>query len=145
MFASIDLIVIGRMKTKSVFMPAMQEYQKRIKAKINIIEMEGHSQKEELEKLKSKILGDAVLVVLDEKGKSFSSVEFAKKLDSFEHSKLQIIIGGADGLDDEIRQRADIVMCFGRQTWPHMMVRMMMIEQLYRSQQILANHPYHRE
>jgi len=145
MFASIDLLVIGRMKTKSVFMPVMQEYQKRMKAKINIVEMEGHSQKEELEKLKSKIVSDAVLVVLDEKGKSFSSIELAKKLDSFEHSKLQIIIGGADGLDDEIRQRADVVMCFGRQTWPHMMVRVMMMEQLYRAQQILANHPYHRE
>jgi len=145
MFSSVDLIAIGRLKSKSVFMPPFEEYQKRLKTKLNVIELEGHSQKEELEKLKSKISSDAALVVLDEKGKSFSSIEFSKKLDGFEQSKLQIIIGGADGLDDEIRNKADLLMSFGRQTWPHMMVRVMMMEQLYRAQQILANHPYHRE
>lgn len=145
MFTSVDLIAIGRMKTKSVFMPAFEEYQKRLKTKLNIIELEGHSQKEELEKLKSKILPDAALIVLDEKGKSCSSIEFAKKLDGFNQTKLQIIIGGADGLDDDIRNKSDLLMSFGKQTWPHMMVRMMMMEQLYRAQQILSNHPYHRE
>lgn len=145
MFTSIDLIAIGRMKTKSVFMPAFEEYQKRLKTKLTVIELEGHSQKEELEKLKSKILPDAALIVLDEQGQSYSSIEFSKKLNQIEQSKLQIIIGGADGLDDDIRSKADLLMSFGKQTWPHMMVRVMMMEQLYRAQQILSNHPYHRE
>lgn len=126
-------------------MPAFDEYQKRLKTKLNVIEMEGHSQKEELDKIKSKITPEAALIVLDEKGKSFPSVELAKRLDGFEQTKLQIVIGGADGLDDDIRKKADIVMSFGQQTWPHMMVRVMLMEQLYRAQQILTNHPYHRE
>lgn len=128
-----------------MFAAPFDEYQKRLKAKFNIIELEGHSQKEELEKLKSKISPTSSLIVLDEKGKSFSSIEFSKKLDSLENSNLQIIIGGADGLDDDIRNRADLLISFGKQTWPHMMVRVMVMEQLYRAQQILANHPYHRE
>lgn len=145
MFSAIDLIVIGRMKKSSIFLAPFEEYKKRLKTKLNVIELEGLSQKEELEKLSAKIDNNAALLVLDEKGKSYPSIKLAQKLDELEQTKLQIIIGGADGLNDNIRKKADITMCFGQQTWPHMMVRMMIMEQLYRAQQILSNHPYHRE
>ncbi|MEC7122350.1 MAG: 23S rRNA (pseudouridine(1915)-N(3))-methyltransferase RlmH, partial [Pseudomonadota bacterium] len=52
--------------------------------------------------------------------------------------------GGADGLDPTVRAAADLVLAFGRQTWPHMMARAMLIEQIYRAQQIILGHPYHR-
>ena len=86
--------------------------------------------------------------MLDEKGKTITSSEFARDIELFQTSKngkTQIIIGGADGLSDEIRQRADLLLSFGQQTWPHMMVRIMLLEQLYRAEKIIANHPYHRE
>lgn len=145
MFSAIDLIVIGRMKKNSVFLTPFDEYKKRLKTKLNVIELEGHSQKEELKKLTTKIDNNAALLVLDEKGKSYPSITLAQKLDSFDQTKLQIIIGGADGLNEEVRKKADLILSFGQQTWPHMMVRVMVMEQLYRSQQILSNHPYHRE
>ena len=57
---------------------------------------------------------------------------------------LAFVIGGADGLDPTVRAAADLTLAFGRQTWPHMMVRAMLIEQIYRAQQIILGHPYHR-
>ena len=60
-------------------------------------------------------------------------------------SDIAFVIGGADGLDESVRRRSDLLLAFGRATWPHMMVRGMLAEQLYRAQQILAGHPYHRE
>jgi 23S rRNA (pseudouridine1915-N3)-methyltransferase len=58
---------------------------------------------------------------------------------------VQFLIGGADGLNDDIRKRARFLLAFGPQTWPHMMVRVMLLEQVYRAQQIIAGHPYHRD
>ena len=82
------------------------------------------------------------------KGKArLSSASFAAKVqDLMDEGRpvIQFIIGGADGLNDEIRKRADILLSFGIQTWPHMMVRIMLIEQIYRARQIVAGHPYHR-
>ena len=85
---------------------------------------------------------------MDEKGKTLSSIEFSKHIEKIQLDStngIQFIIGGADGLDDEIRDQARLIMSFGRQTWPHMMARVMLLEQIYRAQQILAGHPYHRE
>jgi 23S rRNA (pseudouridine1915-N3)-methyltransferase len=55
------------------------------------------------------------------------------------------VIGGADGLHQDTKERADILLSFGRQTWPHMMVRVMLAEQIYRMNQIMQGHPYHRD
>ena len=55
------------------------------------------------------------------------------------------LIGGADGLDDAVRARAELTLSFGRLTWPHLLARGMLAEQIYRCQQILAGHPYHRD
>lgn len=148
MALSLEIIAVGKLKPNSPFHDPFNEYERRLQGKINIIELEGHSQAEELQKITAKIDPAAAVVVMDETGKSMPSVQFAKKLEDLHQSKsgkVQFIIGGADGLNDEIRQKADLVICFGVQTWPHLMVRVMLIEQLYRAQQILANHPYHRE
>ena len=69
----------------------------------------------------------------------------AGKLILIESPADQELIGGADGLKDDIRKRARFLLAFGPQTWPHMMVRVMLLEQLYRAQQIIAGHPYHRD
>lgn len=89
----------------------------------------------------------AVTVALDGTGKDLSSEALAQKLGQWRDDGrgcVAFVIGGADGLAPEIRDRADLVLALGRQTWPHMLVRAMLAEQIYRAQQILAGHPYHR-
>jgi len=90
---------------------------------------------------------DAATVALDETGKELSSEQFAKQMGRWRddgRTAIAFVIGGADGLNSEVRDRADLVISLGRQTWPHMLVRAMLAEQIYRAQQILAGHPYHR-
>jgi 23S rRNA (pseudouridine1915-N3)-methyltransferase len=89
----------------------------------------------------------AALCVLDERGKTLSSPEFAQALAGWRDGGRQdaaFVIGGADGVDPALRGRADLVISFGRMVWPHMLVRVMLAEQLYRAVTILAGSPYHR-
>jgi 23S rRNA (pseudouridine1915-N3)-methyltransferase len=90
----------------------------------------------------------AVSVVLDERGKDLSSTELAKKLETWRDAgkrEVRFLIGAADGHDEEQRQSADLLLSFGAATWPHILARAMLAEQLFRATSILANHPYHRE
>lgn len=87
-------------------------------------------------------------IMLDETGKVLSSVEFARILERWRDDgvrEARFMIGAADGFDDAERAGADLLLSFGRATWPHMMARAMLAEQLFRATSILANHPYHRE
>ena len=89
----------------------------------------------------------SVICTLDERGKLISSPDFAAKLASFRddgRSDLTFIIGGADGIDKDLRTKADMSLSFGKMVWPHMLVRVMLSEQLYRAASILAGAPYHR-
>jgi 23S rRNA (pseudouridine1915-N3)-methyltransferase len=89
----------------------------------------------------------AVVVALDETGKRLSSAAFAKQLSLWRDrgiADLAFLIGGADGLSDAVRGRADLLLSLGDMTWPHLLARVLLIEQLYRGQSILTGHPYHR-
>jgi 23S rRNA (pseudouridine1915-N3)-methyltransferase len=89
----------------------------------------------------------AVVVALDEKGENIDSGAFAGGLRSWRDGGRPaaiFCIGGADGLGAEVRQRANLTLAFGAATWPHQLVRIMLLEQLYRAVTILAGHPYHR-
>ena len=89
-----------------------------------------------------------VTIVLDERGATLSSVEFAKKLEGWRDGgrrEARFLIGAADGHDKNARDGADLLYSFGPATWPHMLARAMLAEQLFRATAILANHPYHRE
>jgi 23S rRNA (pseudouridine1915-N3)-methyltransferase len=91
---------------------------------------------------------NTVTVVLDERGKALSSMEFAKKLEGWRDTgrrEARFLIGAADGHEEELRGKADLLLSFGPATWPHLLVRAMLAEQLFRATSILANHPYHRE
>ena len=101
----------------------------------------------EAELLGRAIPSGAVLVTLDERGKVLNSPEFAVQLESWRDGGRQdvaFVIGGADGIDPSLRDRADFSISFGRMVWPHMLVRVMLAEQLYRAASILAGLPYHR-
>lgn len=89
----------------------------------------------------------AVLVALDERGQAMGSPDFAamlRRLADAGTRDLALAIGGADGLGSEFRDRADYLVSLGRMVWPHMLVRVMLAEQLYRAATILAGGPYHR-
>jgi len=89
----------------------------------------------------------AVLVALDEHGRQMGSEGFAAQIGAWRDrgvQELAFVIGGADGLDPAVTGRADLKLALGVMTWPHMMVRAMLVEQLYRAQTILSGHPYHR-
>jgi 23S rRNA (pseudouridine1915-N3)-methyltransferase len=89
----------------------------------------------------------ATLVALDTRGQTLTSEAFAERLQRWRDSgtdDLAFLIGGAEGLADAVRQKAHLVLSLGAMTWPHLLARGMLLEQLYRAQQILAGHPYHR-
>lgn len=91
---------------------------------------------------------NGITVALDERGDQLTSVELAKRLEKWRDSgkrECQFLIGAADGHDASGRQSADLLLAFGRATWPHLLARAMLMEQLWRATSILANHPYHRE
>jgi 23S rRNA (pseudouridine1915-N3)-methyltransferase len=103
--------------------------------------------REEGRALQSHLQAGAALILLDERGRSFSSEEFAGRLGLLRdggRKALLIAIGGADGHDASLRDQADLVISMGAMTWPHQLVRVMLGEQLYRAATILAGHPYHR-
>lgn len=90
----------------------------------------------------------SVEVVLDEKGQILSSTELAKKLERWRDDgkrEARFLIGAADGHSEADRAEADLLLSFGAVTWPHLLVRAMLAEQLFRATSILANHPYHRD
>lgn len=89
----------------------------------------------------------AKIVALDERGRSISSEDFAKKLGRLRDDGAgctALLIGGADGLDETIRKKADLTIAFGTATFPHQIVRILLAEQIYRAITILSGHPYHR-
>ncbi len=149
----LDIIAVGRLK-KGALHDLFQDYAKRIKWHLNLREVESKHrdpvavQADENRQILSTLDDNAFVIVLDEKGNGLRSLDFAKTLEQFQNTgetHIQFVIGGADGLTEDVRGRANMLLSFGQQTWPHMMARVMLIEQVYRAQQIMAGHPYHRE
>ncbi len=103
--------------------------------------------REEAGLLEKSLSDGAVLVLLDERGKSLDSPTFANLLGKFRDQgkrEMLLAIGGADGLDPALYDRADAIINLGTMTWPHQLVRILVAEQLYRAVTILSGHPYHR-
>ena len=104
-------------------------------------------QAREGERLLKAIPEGAKAVALDERGKALDSIGFSERLRDWRDSgisDLAFLIGGADGHGETVRKRADLLLSLGPMTWPHLLVRGMLAEQLYRASAILAGHPYHR-
>jgi 23S rRNA (pseudouridine1915-N3)-methyltransferase len=102
---------------------------------------------EEAAAISAAIPQKSVLVALDERGDNLDSVGFARHLGRWRDEQVAntiFAIGGADGLSPDLRRKANLRMAFGAATWPHQMVRVMLLEQVYRAATILAGHPYHR-
>lgn len=103
--------------------------------------------REEAAQIEKALPDNALVVALDERGKSWNSEEFAAFVGDHKdrgRRDMVLIIGGADGLDPDLRDRADLTLNLGKMTWPHQVVRILLAEQLYRAVTILSGHPYHR-
>lgn len=91
---------------------------------------------------------NSIKIVLDERGKTLASSDLARLLERWRDGgkrEVRFLIGAADGHNEQQRRDADLLLSFGAATWPHLLIRAMLAEQLFRATSILANHPYHRE
>lgn len=150
---NITILACGKMK-KGSMTELLDHYHKQFKWNVKIKEITISTtdpvskKREENKQLLSLLTPDSYVIAMDETGKDLTSRELAstiKKQQDISRKHIQIIIGGADGLTDETRAKANIILRFGKQTWPHKIVRLMLLEQLYRAQSIIDNHPYHRD
>lgn len=150
----IQIIAVGRAK-KGPEQELFELYRKRLTWPLTLVEVEEKrplptdqriAREEEL--ILAKLPPGATVVALDETGDDLTSRKFAQMFETWQDggvSDLAFLIGGADGLSPGLKQQARHRIRFGRLTWPHMMVRPMLAEQIYRCRQILDGHPYHRD
>ena len=148
------IAAVGRIKAGPLA-DLQSEYVKRLGRSIAIKEVEERRASSPTERkaregelLLSALPEDALVVALDERGKTLASTAFAERLRRWQvdgTKTLAFVIGGADGLAQPLVQRAALVLSLGAMTWPHLLARILLLEQLYRAQQILNGHPYHRE
>lgn len=143
----VHIIAIGKIKHASPEQLLIETYKKRMTWELLIKEKDNASQIEEAEFLQHAIPKNAKVIVLDERGENMSSPELAAKIESWQLqgcSEICFLIGGADGHLPQTRAQADLVLSFGRLTMPHMLIRAVLAEQIYRVQTIINGHPYHR-
>lgn len=151
----ISIIAVGRMQ-RGPELDLVNQYLGRLPWKADIHEIDIKKQAanaaerkaREAERILAAVPDGAALIALDEHGKALKSRQLASKIDDWQATgigKLAFVIGGADGLDQSLLGKADLKLAFGTLTWPHMMVRAMLAEQIYRAWSINAGHPYHRD
>ncbi|MDY0028434.1 MAG: 23S rRNA (pseudouridine(1915)-N(3))-methyltransferase RlmH [Pseudobdellovibrionaceae bacterium] len=149
----IDLLVVGKVK-KGPWKDLIEDYVQRLKWPVTITEIESKysdpktQQEHEQRLILSKLDESSFVVVLDERGDGLRSLDFSQTIEKLRDTgidKISFLIGGAEGFTDEVRSKANMLLSFGQQTWPHVMARVMLLEQIYRAQQISSGHPYHRE
>ncbi len=144
----------GRGRSHSAERDLFEEFARRITPPPALVEVEekrplagAERKRREAELLSAALPAGAFVIALDERGKTLSSVEFAERIAALRDGgrrDIAFVIGGADGLAESFRASADLVLSFGKMTWPHMLVRGLLAEQIFRAQSILAGHPYHR-
>ncbi|MDZ7704577.1 MAG: 23S rRNA (pseudouridine(1915)-N(3))-methyltransferase RlmH [Trueperaceae bacterium] len=149
-----QLVAIGRLR-RGFYQSACEHYQKRLEpyAKFDLVELKESraADSEMVRTQESEALLKAAsgrLIVLDERGEQHRSQELAARISALELrgiSQISLIVGGAEGLSDDLRRRADERWSLSQLTLPHELARLLLLEQLYRLETIRAQHPYHRE
>ncbi len=144
----VTIAAIGKCKKNSPEKALIDEYVKRSTWNVVIKEADNSNKQEEARFLESVIPHGAKVIVLDERGENMKSIELAAKIADWQLngcSELCFLIGGADGHLQSTRDKADLLLSFGKLTLPHMLMRAVLSEQIYRMQTIISGHPYHRE
>jgi len=149
----VTILAVGRDRTGPA-RELFQDYRQRSSWPIDLVEVVAPSglpaprrRAEEAARLLGALPRGALPIALDERGRQLDSAAFARRLGAWRdrgESGLAFLIGGPDGLEPTVLERARAVYALGRMTWPHRLVRVLLAEQLYRAQAILAGHPYHR-
>ena len=145
--SDIQIIAAGKIK-KGPLLDLWHEYSKRMQNAPVLHEIDDQNPKSLEQKMSDLLDPKGVVIAMDEKGQELGSMAFAKMLEDFDIQSIkpvQFFIGAADGLPQIIRDNASRKLAFGKQTWPHKLVRIMLLEQLYRAEKIIQGHPYHRE
>lgn len=153
----VHLCVVGRLRNgpeKDLFSDYIDRFEKTGRGMglgpVEVVEVEdrkGGGMQAEAELLLRAIPKGAILLAMDERGKTMTSPQFARQLAKWRDEgaqSLAIVIGGADGLAPDLREQADMSLSLGKMVWPHMLARVMLAEQLYRAASILGGSPYHR-
>ena len=150
---NITIAAVGRMKSGPEWI-LFNKYLRRITWPLTIREVVERRplKKQQLMAREANLLTNAVptgafLIALDKSGKSISSGSFARlfqDLRSENQRDIAFVIGGTEGIDTSLLSQANLKLSMGAQTWPHLLARCMLLEQIYRVQSILTNHPYHR-
>ena len=144
----ITILAIGKCKKNSPEAALIAEYVKRISWEVVIKEKDNATQDEEAKFLQENIPHGAKVVVLDERGVNIKTTELAAKMEAWMVngcSDICFLIGGADGHLQSTRDKADMLLSFGKLTLPHMLMRAVLMEQIYRVETVIKHHPYHRE
>lgn len=144
----VTVLAIGKCKRNSPEASIIAEYAKRSNWEIVIKEKDNSTQEDEARFLQNNIPHNTKIIVLDERGENIKSLELAKRIENWQNngcSEICFLIGGADGHLQSTRDKADLLLSFGKLTLPHMLMRAVLYEQIYRIQTIIAGHPYHRE
>lgn len=157
----ITIVCVGKIKEK-FYRDAIDEYKKRLSkyCKLDIVEVSDEKtpdnasdvvntkiMKKEGERILSHIKDNSYVIVLAIKGKMLDSVELSKKIDGLGVSgigDITFVIGGSLGLCDEVNKRADFLLSFSNMTFPHQLMRVILLEQIYRAYRISTNEPYHK-
>lgn len=144
----IDVFAIGKLKEK-FWKDACAEYLKRLEgyAKVEVRELADSTPQKEAEALMAALPKSGPIILLDIKGRETSSEKLASKLEAFAlegDSRISFIIGGSDGVTDEIKSRATERISFGPITLPHNLARIVLLEQIYRAFKIIRKEPYHK-
>ena len=143
----VTISAIGKCKKNAPEAAIIAEYIKRSGWDIIIKEQDNSNQADEAKFLQNSIPTGAKVIVLDERGVNISSPELAEKVENWivgGCSEICFLIGGADGHLQSTRDKADLILSFGKLTLPHILMRAVLAEQIYRIQTIINHHPYHR-
>ncbi len=145
----VDILCAGKIREK-YYRDAIAEYQKRLShyVKLNIIEVQdGPGKREEAQRMLERIRGKPYIITLEISGEELSSPELADcitRLENSGSSHIMFVIGGPDGLDESILEKADMRLSFSKMTFPHPLMRVILLEQIYRAYRIKNNEPYHK-
>lgn len=146
----IRILAVGK-KTDRSLIDAINTYQERLRAPFNVEwvlipyspKHGDEARQDESERLLAHTKSSDRIILLDERGKQFTSPEFSRELSDY--GDVTIIIGGAYGVTEQLRQRANVVLSLSKMIFPHQLVRLILMEQIYRAQAIYFHHPYHHE
>lgn len=136
------IIAVGKVRKRWV-QDGVEVFLKRLPGLV-ITELRDSTRDKEAEAIRQALRPDELPVLLMEQGKSLSSIDFAARLEAFGSERLAFVIGGADGLTDDLKSSARWQLSLSPLTFPHELARLLLLEQLYRAQSILQGSPYHR-